>query len=66
MSALVSGSGGSNWGIVLVITGGRLDRKSLESLKADIEKLARRYRLRVRKLKLENAAIRAKKTKKKK
>jgi hypothetical protein len=45
---------------------GRLDSKSFESLKRDIEEVARRHGLRVRKFKLEGATKRTKKTKRKK
>jgi hypothetical protein len=65
MAGLVSGCIGWRACIGIEIAG-RLDRKSFESLKLDIEKVARRHGLRVRRFKLEGAAVRMKKTKKKK
>jgi len=64
MSGLVSGSFGWKAHIGIEIAG-RLDSKSFESFKQDIEKVARRYGLRVKKLRLERATRRTKKAKKK-
>ena len=63
MSGLVSGCFDWRAFIGIEITG-RLDSKSFESFKLDLEKLARRYGLRVRKLRLKGKTKR--RTKKKK
>jgi hypothetical protein len=61
----VSGSLGWKAFIGIEITG-RLNSKSFEAFKRDIERVAKRYGLRVKKLKLKGGPTRTKKTKKKK